>query len=141
MKKSLILLLLSVGTLLTINIAAQKVENIDTKAFKEKIFNYDTLKVWNYYGNKPAIVDFYADWCGPCKRLSPILEEIQQELGSKIQVYKVNTDKERELAHVFNVRSIPLMLFIPKDKEPFLVSGLRPKEQLLALIKEHFDIQ
>jgi thioredoxin len=130
-----------VGTLLTINIAAQKVENIDTKAFKEKIFNYDTLKVWNYYGNKPAIVDFYADWCGPCKRLSPILEEIQQELGSKIQVYKVNTDKERELAHVFNVRSIPLMLFIPKDKEPFLVSGLRPKEQLLALIKEHFDIQ
>ena len=134
MKKVLIpfilLLTFSIGT------KAQTVEPLTNDQFKEKIWNYDTDKEWKYLGDKPAIVDLYATWCGPCKRLAPILEEIQKEYGSKIQIYKVDTDKEKQLSNLFNVSSIPLMVFIPKKGEPFLVTGLRPKEQLVEIINE-----
>lgn len=134
MKKVLIpfilLLTFSIGT------KAQTVEPLTNDQFKEKIWNYDTDKEWKYLGDKPAIIDLYATWCGPCKRLAPILEEIQKEYGSKIQIYKVDTDKERQLSNLFNVSSIPLMVFIPKKGEPFLVTGLRPKEQLVEIINE-----
>ena len=86
---------------------------------------------------KPAIIDMYATWCGPCKRLAPILEEIQKDYGQKLQIYKVDTDKETQLSRLFNVSSIPLMVFIPVKGKPFLVSGLRPKEQLVQIIKEN----
>lgn len=134
MKKVLIpfilLLTFSIGT------KAQTVESLTNDQFKEKIWNYDTDKEWKYLGDKPAIIDLYATWCGPCKRLAPILEEIQKEYGSKIQIYKVDTDKEKQLSNLFNVSSIPLMVFIPKKGEPFLVTGLRPKEQLVEIINE-----
>ncbi|CCZ81425.1 hypothetical protein CE91St19_14080 [Odoribacter laneus] len=134
MKKVLIpfilLLTFSIGT------KAQTVEPLTNDQFKEKIWNYDTDKEWKYLGDKPAIIDLYATWCGPCKRLAPILEEIQKEYGSKIQIYKVDTDKEKQLSNLFNVSSIPLMVFIPKKGEPFLVTGLRPKEQLVEIINE-----
>lgn len=134
MKKVLIpfilLLTFSIGT------KAQTVEPLTNDQFKEKIWNYDTDKEWKYLGNKPAIIDLYATWCGPCKRLAPILEEIQKEYGSKIQIYKVDTDKEKQLSNLFNVSSIPLMVFIPKKGKPFLVTGLRPKEQLVEIINE-----
>ena len=134
MKKVLIpfilLLTFSIGT------KAQTVEPLTNDQFKEKIWNYDTDKEWKYLGDKPAIIDLYATWCGPCKRLAPILEEIQKEYGSKIQIYKVDTDKEKQLSNLFNVSSIPLMVFIPKKGEPFLVTGLRPKEQFEEIIKE-----
>lgn len=134
MKKVLIpfilLLTFSIGT------KAQTVEPLTNDQFKEKIWNYDTDKEWKYLGDKPAIIDLYATWCGPCKRLAPILEEIQKEYGSKIQIYKVDTDKEKQLSNLFNVSSIPLMVFIPKKGEPFLVKGLRPKEQLVEIINE-----
>ena len=134
MKKVLIpfilLLTFSIGT------KAQTVEPLTNDQFKEKIWNYDTDKEWKYLGDKPAIIDLYATWCGPCKRLAPILEEIQKEYGSKIQIYKVDTDKEKQLSNLFNVSSIPLMVFIPKKGEPYLVTGLRPKEQLVEIINE-----
>ena len=134
MKKVLIpfilLLTFSIGT------KAQTVEPLTNDQFKEKIWNYDTDKEWKYLGDKPAIIDLYATRCGPCKRLAPILEEIQKEYGSKIQIYKVDTDKEKQLSNLFNVSSIPLMVFIPKKGEPFLVTGLRPKEQLVEIINE-----
>ncbi|WP_276803530.1 thioredoxin family protein [Odoribacter laneus] len=134
MKKVLIpfilLLTFSIGT------KAQTVEPLTNDQFKEKIWNYDTDKEWKYLGDKPAIIDLYATWCGPCKRLAPILEEIQKEYGSKIQIYKVDTDKEKQLSNLFNVSSIPLMVFIPKKGKPFLVTGLRPKEQLVEIINE-----
>lgn len=134
MKKVLIpfilLLTFSIGT------KAQTVEPLTNDQFKEKIWNYDTDNEWKYLGDKPAIIDLYATWCGPCKRLAPILEEIQKEYGSKIQIYKVDTDKEKQLSNLFNVSSIPLMVFIPKKGEPFLVTGLRPKEQLVEIINE-----
>lgn len=120
----------------SIGIKAQTVEPLTNDQFKEKIWNYDTDKEWKYLGDKPAIIDLYATWCGPCKRLAPILEEIQKEYGSKIQIYKVDTDKEKQLSNLFNVSSIPLMVFIPKKGEPFLVTGLRPKEQLVEIINE-----
>lgn len=124
------LLTFSIGT------KAQTVEPLTNDQFKEKIWNYDTDKEWKYLGDKPAIIDLYATWCGPCKRLAPILEEIQKEYGSKIQIYKVDTDKEKQLSNLFNVSSIPLMVFIPKKGKPFLVTGLRPKEQLVEIINE-----
>lgn len=126
----ILLLTFSIGT------KAQTVEPLTNDQFKEKIWNYDTDKEWKYLGDKPAIIDLYATWCGPCKRLAPILEEIQKEYGSKIQIYKVDTDKEKQLSNLFNVSSIPLMVFIPKKGEPFLVTGLRPKEQLVEIINE-----
>lgn len=117
----ILLLTFSIGT------KAQTVEPLTNDQFKEKIWNYDTDKEWKYLGDKPAIIDLYATWCGPCKRLAPILEEIQKEYGSKIQIYKVDTDKEKQLSNLFNVSSIPLMVFIPKKGEPFLVTGYARK--------------
>ncbi len=130
---SLLVLVLS-GLFLTAN--GQTVKELTTQEFKDYIWNYDKNKEWKFAGEKPVIIDLYATWCGPCKRLAPILSEIQKDYGDKIQIYKVDTDKERELARLFNVRSIPLMVFIPLKGEPFLVSGLRPKEQLVQIINE-----
>lgn len=136
MKNKLILLLVifSAGFCPVMN--AQTVKELTTQEFKDQIWNYDKNKEWKYTGDKPLIIDLYASWCGPCKRLAPILADIQKDFGNKIQIYKVDTDKEKDLARLFNVSSIPLMVFIPKKGEPFLVSGLRPKEQLVSIINE-----
>ncbi len=136
MKNKFILLfvLLLSGLFLTVN--GQTVKELSTQEFKEQIWNYDKNKEWKFDGKKPVIIDLYATWCGPCKRLAPILSDIQKDYGDKIQIYKVDTDKERELARLFNVSSIPLMVFIPLKGDPFLVSGLRPKEQLVQIINE-----
>lgn len=135
MKKVLIPFLL----LLTCSVVtkAQTVESLTNDQFKQKIWNYDTDKEWKYLGDKPAIIDLYATWCGPCKRLAPILEDIQKEYGNKIQIYKVDTDKEKQLSSLFDVSSIPLMVFIPKEGKPFKVMGLRPKEELVKMINEN----
>lgn len=135
MKKVLIPFLL----LLTCSVVtkAQTVESLTNDQFKQKIWNYDTDKEWKYLGDKPAIIDLYATWCGPCKRLAPILEDIQKEYGNKIQIYKVDTDKEKQLSSLFDVSSIPLMVFIPKEGKPFKVMGLRPKEELVKIINEN----
>ncbi len=130
----LLFLLLLSGLFLTVN--GQTVKELTTQEFKDQIWNYDKNKEWKFDGKKPVIIDLYATWCGPCKRLAPILSDIQKDYGDKIQIYKVDTDKERELARLFNVSSIPLMVFIPLKGDPFLVSGLRPKEQLVQIINE-----
>ena len=98
-------------------------------------------KDWKYLGDKPAIIDMYATWCPPCKKLSPILEEIQKEYGDKLQIYKVDVDKEPALAQLFNASSIPLMLFIPENGKPFTVTGLRPKEQITDIINEKLEVK
>lgn len=136
MKNVLLLLCLLSATILCSTVKAQTVKELNTEEFKNSIWNFEKNKEWKYSGDKPAIIDLYATWCGPCKRLAPILAEIQKDYGNKIQIYKVDTDKETALARLFNVRSIPLMVFIPKKSEPFLVSGLRPKEQLVQIINE-----
>ncbi len=136
MKNKFILLfvLFLSGLFLTAN--GQTVKELTTQEFKNLIWNYDKDKEWKYIGKKPVIIDLYATWCGPCKRLAPILADIQKDYGNKLQIYKVDTDKERQLARLFNVSSIPLMVFIPTEGQPFLVGGLRPKEQLVQIINE-----
>ncbi|HSN09025.1 MAG TPA: thioredoxin [Hanamia sp.] len=108
---------------------------LTTKDFKEKVFNYETEKDWKYEG-LPAIVDFYADWCGPCKMVAPILEELSNEYENRLVIYKVNTDKEQELSAVFGIQSIPTMLFIGADGEPMMQPGALPKHVLKQVIEE-----
>lgn len=107
-----------------------------TKAtFVEKVFDYEeNPEVWSYKGDKPAIVDFYADWCGPCRVTSPILKDLAAEYGDEIYIYKVNVDREKELADLFGVKSIPMFLFIPMDKEPQVGVGALPKKSFREAI-------
>ena len=102
---------------------------LTTQGFKENIFNYEKEKDWKYEG-LPAIIDFYADWCGPCKMVAPILEELSAEYEGKLVIYKVNTDKEQELSAVFGIQSIPTLLFIDADGEPMMQPGALPKHIL-----------
>ncbi|MEQ8879763.1 MAG: thioredoxin [Cyclobacteriaceae bacterium] len=109
--------------------------NLTTQLFKEKVFDYTKEKEWNYTGEKPSIIDFYADWCGPCKMVAPIFEELSNDYPD-IHIYKVDTEAEQELAAVFGIRSIPSILFIPKDKQPMMQSGALPKNVLEQVINE-----
>ena len=106
---------------------------LTTQKFKEDIFDYTAEKEWNYKGDKPAIIDFYADWCGPCKMVAPILEELSNE-NPDVIIYKVDTEVEQELSAVFQIRSIPSILFIPKDRQPMMQAGALPKNALQEII-------
>ncbi len=109
---------------------------LTTKDFKESIFNYDVNKEWKYDGKLPAIIDFYADWCQPCKMVAPVLEELSREYEGKIVIYKVNTEKEQELSAVFGIQSIPTFLFIPKEGQPMMQPGAFPKKVFQQVIDE-----
>ncbi len=109
---------------------------LTTSDFKEKIFNYETSETWNYKGTTPAIIDFYADWCGPCKAVAPVLEELAIEYDGRLTIYKVNTDVEQELAAVFGIQSIPTFLFIPLTGTPMLQPGAFPKNVFREVIEE-----
>ena len=106
---------------------------LTTQKFKEEIFDYTAEKEWNYKGDKPAIIDFYADWCGPCKTVAPILEELSNE-NPDVIIYKVDTEVEQELSAIFQIRSIPSILFIPKDRQPMMQAGALPKNALQEII-------
>lgn len=113
-----------------------QIKHITKAEFLEKVWNYEANpNEWKYEGKLPCIVDFYASWCGPCKRLAPILEELQQEYKGKIIIYKVNTETERELAGAFGIQSIPTLLFCPKNGKPSISKGLLPKETLQKAIE------
>ncbi len=116
--------------------ALKSFEYITTEQFKEKIFDFEKNKEWIYSGTKPCIVDFYADWCGPCKMLSPILGELSEEYKDKITIYKVNIDKEKDLAQLFNINSIPALLFCPMSGKPSMSNGYIEKSELSKMIKE-----
>lgn len=141
MKKLLITLIAVCLSGIIYSTQAQEVKKLTTADFKKEIWDFTNNKDWKYLGDKPAIIDLYATWCPPCKKLSPILEKIQKEYGKKIQIYKVDVDKESELAKLFNATSIPLMIFIPKDGKPFLITGLRPQEQLEQIIAEKLNVK
>ncbi len=107
----------------TIQLTAEK--------FKNDIFDYTQSKDWNYKDDVPALIDFYADWCGPCKMVAPILEELSEEYEGKVKIYKLDTEAEQELSAMFGIRSIPSMLFIPVDGEqPKMQAGALPKKAL-----------
>lgn len=103
-----------------------------TKAeFLKKVVNYEeNPNEWKYLGDKPAIIDFYASWCGPCKVIAPILDELAAEYGNEIYIYKIDTEQEQELAAAFGIRSIPTLFFIPMQGEPQVARGALPKAQL-----------
>jgi thioredoxin len=111
-------------------------EQLTTETFKEKVFDWEANKEWKYEGDLPAIVDFYADWCGPCKMVAPILEELSQQYEGKLRIFKVDTDKEQELAMAFGIQSIPSILFIPMDDKPQMAAGALPKDTLEQVIKD-----
>jgi thioredoxin 1 len=102
--------------------------------FLEKIFDYTKETEWKFSGTLPAIIDFYADWCGPCKAVAPVLEELSNEYEGKINIYKINTDVEQELAAVFSIQSIPTFLFIPQTGSPMLQRGALPKQAFKEVI-------
>lgn len=110
-------------------------EHLTKETFLSKVFNYETEKDWKYAGSLPAIIDFYADWCGPCKMVAPILEELSEEYKDKIKIYKINTEVEQELAGVFGIRSIPSLLFIPAEGQPQMAAGALPKETFKEVIE------
>ncbi len=109
--------------------------------FLKKVWNYQSNpQQWVFLGDKPAIIDFYADWCGPCRIASPILEEVSQEYAGKIDVYKIDTQKEQELAAVFGISSIPAFLYIPKNGKPVMAAGIgRSKEETKNMFKENIS--
>ncbi len=111
-------------------------EQLTKSAFLEKVFNYETNKEWKFEGELPAVIDFWAPWCGPCRMVGPVIEELSEEYKGKVNFYKVNTDEEQELAGAFGIRSIPSLLFIPKDGKPKMAVGALPKEALKEAIKE-----
>jgi thioredoxin 1 len=109
----------------TVQLTAQK--------FREEVFDYTASKEWNFIGKQPAIIDFYADWCGPCKMVAPILEDLSNE-NPEVTIYKVNTEIEQELSAVFGIRSIPSILFIPMEGQPMMQAGALPKNSLQEII-------
>ena len=134
MRKSVLISLLCLFGSMTM--VAEDVVYLTTEQFKQRVFDYKTQKEWKYKGDKPCIIDFYTTWCGPCKRLAPIMEELSQTYCGKITFYKVDTEREQELAYVFGINSIPQVLYIPTEGKPMLLKGLYPQEEIVRIIEE-----
>ena len=142
--------LLTLLTLLlfTVRVAASnegdekmKATNITKEDFINKVMDYTNNPTeWKYKGDKPAIIDFYASWCGPCKMMAPIMDELAAEYAGKVHIYKVDTEAEEELARVFGIRSIPSILFIPADGKPMMTQGALPKTELKKIISEQLGV-
>jgi thioredoxin len=110
--------------------------HLNAQDFKDKIFNYETEQEWKFKGDKAAIIDFYADWCGPCKSIAPVLEELSEQYKDDLVIYKIDTDKEMELSSLFGIQSIPTLLFIPLNGNPMVQKGALPKNILQQIIDE-----
>ena len=118
-----------------------KLEHLTSETFKQKIFNYENNKEWKFEGTTPAIIDFYADWCQPCRIVAPILEELKEEYGDKLDIFKVNTEEQRELSSIFGIQSIPSLLFIPTEGQPQMAMGALPKETFKQAISEVLSVE
>jgi thioredoxin 1 len=149
MKKNIVLIAMGLVLLLSncnAGAAAKPTSNVSSASgsvivltnaeFKQKVFNYEVNKEWKFEGKLPVIIDFYADWCGPCRQLSPRVEEIAKEYAGKIIVYKVNTDAEQELSQSLGIQSLPTLLFIPMKGKPQATMGAVPKETLVKAVQE-----
>ena len=111
-------------------------EHLTKQTFLEKVFNYEQNKEWKFEGDLPCMIDFYADWCGPCKMVAPIMEELAKEYDGKVNFYKIDTDAEQELAAAFGIQSIPSLLFIPKEGQPQMAVGALPENTIKQVIDE-----
>jgi thioredoxin len=117
------------------------VQYLTKDTFKEKVFNYELNKDWKFEGSKPCIIDFYADWCGPCRMVAPILEELDTEFQGKLDIYKVDTESEQELASMFGIRSIPSLLFVPTIGQPQMAMGALPKDTFIKAFKDVLGVE
>ncbi len=118
-----------------------KVEFLSEETFKTKVFNFEKNKDWTFEGDKPCMIDFYADWCQPCKMVAPILEELSDEYNGKIDIYKIDTEVERNLAGMFGIQSIPSLLFVPQDGQPQMAVGALPKETFKKAIADVLKVE
>jgi len=117
------------------------IEHLTKQTFKEKVFDFEANQEWKFEGDKPCMIDFYADWCGPCRTVAPILEELSEEYAGKLNVYKVDTEAEQELAALFGVRSIPSLLFVPSDGQPQMAMGALPKDSFKKAFSEVLGVE
>ena len=117
------------------------VEFLTIETFKKKVFNFEENKEWKFEGDKPCVIDFYADWCGPCKMVAPILDELSGEYEGKLNIYKIDTEDQRELAAMFGIQSIPSLLFVPKDGQPQMAMGALPKETFKKAFKDVLKVE
>ena len=131
------LILFAFAAFLTLAANAQTVNYLTTEQFKAKVFDYTTEKVWKYKGDKPCVIDFYTTWCGPCRRLAPIMEELAIEYAGKVIFYKVDVEKEKDVAQAFGISSFPRILYVPMTDKPMMQIGLQPKENIQEIIDEH----
>ncbi len=115
-------------------------EHLTKQDFLDKVFNYEENEEWNYKGDLPAIIDFWADWCAPCRAVAPVLEDLSEEYAGKIKIYKVNTEQEQELAAAFGIRSIPSLLFIPAEGQPQMAAGALPKDTFIKVIEDILEV-
>ncbi len=140
--KKVIGILIGVLFLGSLNLMAQdkekvKVVSLDVESFKAKVYNYDkNPEEWVFEGNEPCVIDFYADWCRPCKMVAPIMDELAEDYDGQITIYKVNTDKQKELAGLFGVRSIPAILYVPMDGKPQMSTGAMKKDDYKKIFDE-----
>jgi thioredoxin len=116
-------------------------EHLTKETFKTKVFDFEKNNEWKFEGKLPALIDFYADWCGPCKMVAPILEELAVEYKDKIDIYKVDTEEERELSAMFGIQSIPSLLFIPMNGQPAMAKGALPKDSFKKAFSDLFKIE
>ena len=117
------------------------VEFLTKETFLTKVFDYEKNKEWKFEGDLPCIIDFYADWCGPCKMVAPVLEELAKDFDGKLNVYKVDTEAEQELAAVFGIRSIPSFLFVPSAGQPQMAMGALPKDTFVKAFKDVLGVE
>ena len=115
--------------------------HLNDASFKKNVWDYSQNSTWKYEGNKPIIIDFYADWCRPCKLIAPHLKAIQAEYGNKLQVYRINTDKNPQLANLFKIRSIPTILFVPADGVYKQIVGYRSKQQFEEIVQTVLKVE
>lgn len=116
-------------------------EHLTKETFKEKIYNFEENKDWKFEGDKPVVIDFYAEWCGPCKTIAPILEDLSNEYDGKVDIYKVDTEDQHELATMFGIQSIPSVLFIPMGEQPQMSTGALPKETFVKAFSEVLKVE
>ncbi len=115
--------------------------HLTEETFKTKIFDFENNKDWKFEGDVPCIVDFYADWCQPCKMVAPVLEELQNDYQGNINIYKINTEEQQKLAGMFGVQSIPSLLFVPKEGSPQMAQGALPKETFIKAIADVLKVE
>lgn len=117
------------------------VEFLTQETFKEKVFDFENNKEWKFEGEKPCLIDFYADWCQPCKMVAPILEELSEEYDGKLDIYKIDTEDQKELAGMFGIQSIPSLLFVPTEGQPQMAQGALPKDTFERAIKDVLKVE